>query len=165
MYFGPTRMPAYSTSAIGISRKIQPIIVTPRCLCVMCPPSQSLFDFLADSLEVDHPAAAWIEIQPDSRRLADQILVGHVTPLAAVQAVVTVVADHQVMTGRNDVEHLVAAVGRDLRRGFIAHPATGLFDDRPAIAGRQRIGIARETEAAPGDQALRATAGHHLVRV
>src|SRR3954462_15214832 len=102
---------------MGVSRKIQPIIVTPRCLRI-CPPDYRLLDASSDALPVDEARALRIQIEPDSRRLADQILLGDETPAATVFAVVAVVADHEVFARGYRVHgiivHVRAGLGRRL---------------------------------------------------
>ena len=97
---------------------------------------------------VDHPGALQVKIEPDPGGFADQILVGHQAPGAAVFAVVAVVADHHVMPCGHDVEDVVTAVAAALGLGVLADPAADVVRDLLAIAGRQRVGIAAEREAA-----------------
>src|SRR3954471_14811089 len=98
-------------SAMGMSRNTQPIAVTPRCLRISPPGCRSI-DLGADATPVDEfrQRALRVEIEPDSRRLADQIRVGDEAPLAAIFAVVAIVADHEVLAGRNHRGFEVVAV-------------------------------------------------------
>src|SRR5215510_4957258 len=118
-------MAAYPTKATGTSRKIQPIIVTPRCLRVMrISQLQAIrsLDSLADAAPVDLPGTLQIQIEPDSRSPADQILVRYQTPRAAVFAVVAVVADHEVIARGHDVECVITPVTR--ASDLFTNPAT-----------------------------------------
>src|SRR6185312_16528197 len=96
--------------ASGISRKIQPIIVTPRCLrydeSFLCiEPSRDLtllsFDARADPIPERPAAALQVPIEPDSGRFADQVAFGHEAPDAPVRAVVAIVADHEIAASRH----------------------------------------------------------------
>src|SRR3954464_8965074 len=124
-------MPAYNTTAIGISRKIQPIIVTPRCLRTMCPP-RTLFDAVADAAPIDDVGALRIKIEPDSSGLADQILVRHELPDATVAAVVPIVADHHVHAFRDHFELVVSGIRLAVGRRRVTDPAAILLGDRLA---------------------------------
>src|SRR5579872_1804808 len=91
-------MPAYTHRAVGSSRKIQPMSVTPVCLERIAFLRES-FDRGADAAPVRTACALEIPIEPDSRRLADQIVLGHEAPDTPVLAVVAIVAHHQVHAG------------------------------------------------------------------
>src|SRR5689334_4694905 len=152
-------MPAYRVSAMGMSRNTQPIAVTPRCLR-MCPPGYRSIDLGADAAPVDdlRQRALRVEIEPDSRRLADQILVGDVAPLAAVFAVVAIVADHQVLAGRHHrgwvVVHVLA------RSRLEADITSATLGQLLAIAGHGRHGPAQVLEFGRRHPAVRGPAVH-----
>src|SRR5579872_3095738 len=97
-------MIANTQTATGTSRMIQPINVTPRCewrmietrsLCL-------LLDLVSYTPPNGSAAALQVPIEPNSGRLADQMVLRHESPVAAVGAVVAVVADHQVLTRGDD---------------------------------------------------------------
>src|ERR1700733_15994927 len=98
----------------GISRNSQPMNVTPRCRLNMSPsrPDGRLFNASAYSAPDWSALAVPIPIEPDPGRFADQIRLGHVSPVTAILAVVAIVPDHQVAGRRHD-EGLgcVSAVG------------------------------------------------------
>src|SRR6266705_4179006 len=50
------------------------------------------------------------EIEPDEKRLSDDILVRHETPNAAVRGVVAVVAHHEIVPGRHSAGDTFAIV-------------------------------------------------------
>src|SRR3981081_1075881 len=75
-----------------------PIKVTPRW-------------FLMDSPSLKCSEAPRLaEIEPDEKRLSDDILVRNETPHAAVRAVVAVVAHHEIVPGRHGAGHAFAIV-------------------------------------------------------
>src|SRR6476620_8807648 len=97
---------------------------------------------IADSAPVDPAGTLQVEIEPDSSRFADQILVGHQTPAATIRAVVAIVANHEVVPGGDHavggnplLEGGIVRVALTLRAGLIAQIATvGGFADPFAIA-------------------------------
>src|SRR5690606_29705957 len=57
-----------------------------------------------DSLEwSDAPEVA--EVHPDEKRLADDVLLRNETPEPAVEAVLAIVAHHEIVTGRHRARH------------------------------------------------------------
>src|SRR6266704_481959 len=75
-----------------------PIRVMPRWL-FMPPPS------------LDRSEAPWhAEVEPDEKRLPDDILVRYATPHSAVRRVVAVVAHHEIVPGRHGAGHTFAIV-------------------------------------------------------
>src|ERR1700733_9182561 len=88
----------------GISRNSQPMNVTPRCRLNMSPSRQDgrLFNASTYSAPDWSALAVPIPIEPDPRRFADQIRLGHETPVTAILAVVAIVPDHQVAGRRHD---------------------------------------------------------------
>src|SRR5215472_16834397 len=109
--------------ASGASRNSQPIAVTPFCLLrIETPPGTALtrapeapiepdfgrqppgpasLDDRADAAPHRPARPSKVPIEPDPRRLADQVLLGHIPPGAAVVTVVAVVPHHHVVTGRH----------------------------------------------------------------
>src|ERR1035441_5813617 len=73
-----------------------------------------------------------VPIEPDSRRFADQMILGHETPVAPVGAVVAIITDHQVIAWGHDHFARIAAVVLAGHRRLDA--LIGAFE--PTIAGR-----------------------------
>src|SRR5688572_27682386 len=88
------------------SHTSRPVTVTPRCLFFMlCLPAPCS----AEGPE----APQLVQIEPDEERLADDVLVGHESPHAAVARIVPVVAHHEVVPRRNrarQAAHIVVAI-------------------------------------------------------
>src|ERR1700719_2797406 len=63
--------------------------------------SVSLLDCGADPAPRGAAGALRIPVEPDPGRLADQVCLGYEAPDPAVLAVVTIVAHHQILSGRN----------------------------------------------------------------
>src|SRR5437588_12853989 len=86
----------------------------------------------ADAAPQGAARAAQIPIEPDPGGPADQILLGHVTPVAPVVAVVAIVAHHQIMPRRHVADkrlHAAACGGVLVPADVAAHAA--------AVARRQ----------------------------
>src|SRR6195256_3572973 len=67
--------------------------------------------FLMDSPSLKCSEAPRLaEIEPDEKRLSDDILVRNETPHAAVRGVVAVVAHHEIVPGRHGAGHAFAIV-------------------------------------------------------
>src|ERR1051326_5455794 len=108
MYDGMTFMPKSATTARRISTTLSPIRLTPSCLpfMLMVPSPVCL-------LERPEPPQL-VQVQPDEEGLADDVLVGHEAPDAAVARVVAVVAHHEVVAWRHGARHafhIVVAIG------------------------------------------------------
>src|ERR1700694_1504342 len=95
-------MPAYTTMAIGMSKKSQPMTVTPRCLLCMVVLRCGLLVNVGANAAPDRAARTLqIPIEPDSRGFADQMILRDEAPDTAVLAVVAIVAHHEVLAGRH----------------------------------------------------------------
>src|SRR6185437_5106835 len=101
--------------ASGVSRNSQPIKVTPRC----CARMQTSLDRHTDPLPLRAARAAPIPIEPDPRRLADQVGLGHKAPGPSVVAVVAVISHHEVHT-RGDVRDELLAFAEQTRGPLVS---------------------------------------------
>src|ERR1700704_1660541 len=98
MYAGATFRPRIATITMTMHTTTIPIRVMPRWLFM-------------DSPSLECSEAPWLaEIEPDEKRLPDDILVRHETPHPAVRRVVAVVAHHEIMPGRHGAGHTFAIV-------------------------------------------------------
>src|SRR5437763_4524724 len=90
----------------------------------------------ADAAPQRAARAAQIPIEPDPGGPADQILLGHVTPVAPVVAVVAVIAHHQIMPRRHvaDKRGHLAAAGRVLVPADVAAHAAPVAPRQPRLA-------------------------------
>src|SRR5213079_3388588 len=141
-------MPAQARIAIGVSRNSQPIVVTPFSLLRIDATPKDLLPVQrplpswnggADAAPQWAARAAQIPIEPDPGGPADQILLGHVTPVAPVVAVVAVIAHHQIMPRRHVADkrgHLAAA-------GRVLVPADVAAHAAPVAPGQHRLAIER----------------------
>src|SRR5712691_2590278 len=75
-----------------------PTKVTPCCFSIDPPSLKS-----AEALR-------FTEVEPDKKRLADDILVRHETPYPAVGRIVAVVPHHEIMSRRHGAGHALAIV-------------------------------------------------------
>src|SRR6185295_15465829 len=67
--------------------------------------------FFMDHLSLKFPdAPQLVEIEPDEKRLPDDILVRHEAPYAAVRGVVAIVAHHEVVPRRHGADHALGIV-------------------------------------------------------
>src|SRR6266699_6468043 len=98
MYAGATFRPRIATITMTIAVTRIPIRVMPRWF-FMNPPSLERSE-----------APRLAEIEPDEKRLADDILVRYETPHSAVRRVVAVVAHHEIVPGRHGAGHTFAIV-------------------------------------------------------
>src|SRR5258705_11423712 len=87
-----------ATSTMTMHTTTIPIRVMPRWLFM-------------DSPSLECSEAPWlVEIEPDEKRLSDDILVRHETPHPAVRRVVAVVAHHEIVPGGHGAGHAFAIV-------------------------------------------------------
>src|SRR5881396_2905598 len=87
-----------TTSTMTMHTTTIPIRVMPRWL-FMNPPS------------LECSEAPWLaEIEPDEKRLPDDVLVRYEAPHAAVRRIVAVVAHHEIVPGGHDAGHAFAIV-------------------------------------------------------
>src|SRR5215470_2821649 len=98
MYDGTMRKPMIATVTKTRATNRNPMKVRPDCCRVRMIPLPSA-NAAADSLECQ--TAYVIPVEPDEKRLAPDVVVGHEAPVAAVVAVVAVVAHHEVLSGRH----------------------------------------------------------------
>src|SRR5258706_87551 len=91
---------------------------------------------LAEAAPVRPPGPAERQVQPDARRPTDQVVLGHEPPEASIQAVVAIVADHQILArGHHDVVDGIVSVGQDATQGVVALVT---LLDMPVAAGDGR---------------------------
>src|SRR6266851_4858527 len=64
-----------------------------------------------------------VPIEPDSRRFADQVVLGHEAPDPTILTVVPVVAHHEVASGRNGGLECRPLTGRGVGRRTVVGPA------------------------------------------
>src|SRR5262249_34299894 len=97
-----------------ITRMNRPTIratrLSPRCVLI----NVRIFPL---SLSAERPEAPQlVQVEPDEERAADDVLVGHEAPDAAVARVVPVVTHHEVVPRRNRARqavHIVVAISRE----------------------------------------------------
>src|ERR1700691_2785667 len=125
-------MPAYTRIASGTSSTSQPMNVIPCCLRIIAFLRTAIVRsvyLLPDPVPAQRPAAVPpvpalpVPIEPDSGRLADQILFRHESPYPAVGAVVAIIADHQIMARRYDNIPGIAGIRIFAPGALIAHIA------------------------------------------
>src|SRR5688572_2029089 len=96
---------ANSATTMRMNRMaISPSRLIPLCSLRIYPPMPSVKRAEAPQL---------VQVEPDEERLADDVLVGHESPDAAVARVVPVVAHHEVVPRRNrarQAAHIVVAI-------------------------------------------------------
>src|SRR5215510_7220077 len=120
-------IPNSATTTTTNSTMMSPMRVRPR-LSFRAVFFQAVFSQAARSrivvlLSAERPEAPQlVQVEPDEERLADDVLVGHEPPDAAVARVVPVVPHHEVMPRRNRARqavHIVVAIGgmRERARG------------------------------------------------
>src|SRR5574340_328205 len=109
--------PVMLTSTRRNAPKINPKKLNPRCfagIALFIPLPSGSVDRQPDPLQIG-------KIHPDEERLADDLVVRHEPPVAAVAAVVAIVAEHEVMSvGHLAAYHLIviAAVLAPLELGY-----------------------------------------------
>src|SRR5215831_17124269 len=86
----------------------------PLCLRMNLSPVLPLVDSVADSLEI-------AEVHPYQEGAALDVIVGHESPVAAVAALVSVVAHHEVLAGRDRAAEAVVIVVAILPVGELPH--------------------------------------------
>src|ERR1700746_1074769 len=103
-------------------------------------PGRASLDGRADAAPHGASRAPQVPIEPDSGRLADQILLRDITPGAAILAVVAIVSHHQIVTRRHvaDERRYMDATGGVLVATHVAAHAI-------ALAARQhRLAVERD---------------------
>src|ERR1700741_4714796 len=104
MYGGPIFIATSATKTRTTRMMIRPMMLRPCCrlrICLASPAS-------AERTE----ASQLVPVEPDEERAADDVLVGHESPSAAVARVVPVVAHAEVMARRHrarQAAHIVVA--------------------------------------------------------
>ena len=120
------------------STMIRPMRLTPRCLAQLSVARRALLFSLQRN---DAEAPELVQVQPDEERLADDVLVGHEAPVAAVARVVPVVAHHEVVARRNrarEAARIVVAISGERERARRRHR-------RPARRPRSGSGARRRS--------------------